>query len=272
MKIKFVLLLFCLTLLYSCKNKETQIAQSNIEMFFENKILKSVSANFQILGLKHSPMYISEPLDASKVVKQKAPTAGNKVEEVEYFLTMLDSFVGLSISGCTRGSLNTIIQNDINYRKWNTGAKEYIVITFANVQDKSSNDPMELGLCFKLSKDLNILDTYSISEEDEDYIYIKLFGQTSERFYGAVDCEYDYLTRMYDYYVDKLEDPDIEKLDDRVVWKYVFVKELNKLFGTEHFKIFDSKESTVENCLNNLDNYNDTKALKDKAYSNIKML
>lgn len=272
MKTKFVLLLFGLALLSSCKDNETQIAQSNIELFFENLLSKKLSNEFQILEFKHSQMYILEPLDKSKVIMPTIPDENNEEEVVISVLSMFDSFVGLNISGCTHRCLNTIIQNDNNYREWQTGAKEYVVITFVNVQDESGKHSKELGLCFKLSKDLNILDTYSIPKEDEDYIYIKLFGQTSKRFYGAVDCEYNYLTRMYDNYVEKFGDADIEKLDDKVVWKYVFVKELNKLFGTEYFEILDSRENTIENCLKKLDSYDDKKVLKDKAYNNIKSL
>lgn len=272
MKRKFVLLLFCLAFLSSCKEDETQIAQSNIELFFENLLSKKLSNKFQIQEFKHSKMYILEPLDKSKVVKPTIPDENNEEEVLISELSLFDTFVGLGFSGCTRRCLNTIIQNDNNYLEWQTGAKEYVVITFVNVQDESGKHSKELGLCFKLSKDLNILDTYSIPEDDEDYIYIKLFGQTSKRFYGAVDCEYNYLIRMYDNYVEKFNDKDIEKLNDKVVWKYVFVKELNKLFGTEYFEILDSRESTIENCLNKLDRYNDKKVLKNKAYSNIKSL
>lgn len=271
-KLKFVLLLFCLVFLSSCKEDETQIAQSNIELFFENLLSKKLSNKFQIQEFKHSKMYILEPLDKSKVVKPTIPDENNEEEVVISALSMFDTFVGLGFSGCTRRCLNTIIQNDNNYREWQTGAKEYVVITFVNVLDESGKHSKELGLCFKLSKDLNILDTYSIPEEDEDYIYIKLFGQTSKRFYGAVDCEYNYLTHMYDNYVEKLNDADIEKLDDKVVWKYVYVKKLNKLFGTEYFEILDNREKTIENCLNKLDSYYDKKVLKDKAYNNIKSL
>ena len=233
MKAKFILLLFCLFSLYSCKDKEVQIAQSNIELYFENKFSETLLNDFQILGFKHSPIYILEPLDTSKVIKPKVPTNNNSVEIFENLLTAFESFVGLSLGGCKRSSLNAIIQNDKNYRKWKTGAKEYVVISFANISNKNGTKSKELGLCFKLNKNLNILNTYSIDDEDEDYVYIKLFGQTSKRFYGAVNSEYDYLTSEYDFYIEKLQE------DNSIDMKYVYVKRLNKLFGREYFTNHD---------------------------------
>lgn len=266
MKINFVILFFCLIFLPSCKNTESQVAQSNIEKYFENKFSEVFSDDFQILGFKHSSLYILEPLDTCKVVKRTAPTNNNKIEEYEYWMTAFDSFVGLSLSGCTRGSLNAIIRNDENYRKWQTGADEYVIISFVNVQDKNGTSSKELGLCFKLSKDLNILNVYPIEDDDEDYVYIKLFGQTSKRFYGAIDCEYNYLTRKYDFYVTKLQE------DFEIECKYVFVKKLNNLLGGEYFELLDNMHDTVENCINKLDNYEDKKVLKNRAHEIIKSL
>lgn len=269
MKIKLILLLFSLVFVYSCKNKEIQIAQSNIETYFETKFSKvseDFSGDYQILEFKHSDLFILEPLDTSKVVRQTSPV-GNDEEECKYWLSLFDSFVGLSFEGCSRRALNAILQNDKNYNEWQTGAKEYVVISFVNFQYGSSKKTKELGFCFKLSQDLNILDAYSIPESDEDYIYIKLFGQTPKRFYGAVDCEYDFLTHQYDFYVKELNEGvwGIE-------WKYALVKELNNLFGTEYFELLERKDDTVINCMYKLDDYQDKKVLKNRAYEIIKSL
>ena len=271
MKIKFVLLLFCLTLLYSCKDKETQIAQSNIETYIETKFSET-SEDFlgdcQILEFKHSDLFILEPLDTSKVMR-RTPPVGNDEEECKYMFSLFDTFVGLSFEGCSRRALDAILQNDKNYSEWQTGAKEYVVISFVNtsIQHGSVKKTKELGFCFKLSQDLNILKVYSIPESDEDYIYIKLFGQTPKRFYGAVNCEYDFLTHLYDFYVKEIN----EGLWS-IEWKYTFVKELNNLFGTEYFKLLERKDETVINCMYKLDDYRDKEVLKNRAHENVKSL
>ena len=71
---------------------------------------------------------------------------------------------------------------------------------------------------------------------------------------------------MYDNYVTKLQE------DYEIEWKYVFVKKLNNLLGGEYFKLLDNMHDTVENCINKLDDYEDKKILKNRAYEIIKTL
>ncbi|MBQ8554189.1 MAG: hypothetical protein IJ431_08350 [Alistipes sp.] len=255
-------------LLMSCGgtvvDEKTEIAQQNIQQYFEEIARESFSGAAVIDGYKHSDLYILTPADESKIKEEPAPE-GDEEKEFEHILHVADNFVGLALSGCNRSNIEKIIENDKNYRELNTGAKEYVMVSFVKIRSTNGEISKELGACFRLSSELNITNQYSVKEDDEDYVYTRLFGQSSGRFYGAVDCQYDYLERMYDYYVSCLNNDELSFVN-----KFVFLKELNSLFEYERFKYMDDRKACVENCLKQLDSYEDKKVLKDKAYAKIK--
>lgn len=247
-----VLVVFCsliVFLLISCDSMsgKTKIAQQNIQQCFEEILRDAGEDDAEIIGYKHSKLYILTPEDESNTIKQEVVT--------------------LALDGCSRSNVNTMINNDSIYRELGVMAREYVVVSFADV--KSSNDKysQEIGACFRLSKELNIISVYSVKDKDEDYVYIKLFGQTEGRFYGAVACQYGFLERMYDYYVESLEGDELP-----ITMKFDYVKELNQLFEYDRFEIMDDMEACIDKCLESKDEYEDKKILKDKAYATIKSL
>ena len=253
-------------LLVSCDNAsvDEKVAQQNIQQYLEEMIGTNMPTGYVIDEYKHSKLYILEPKNESKIVKPKVEK-GDTAAEFEHLLHSMDNVVGLALSGCKRGVIETIIKNDANYREWGTGAKEYVMVTFVNFINRETNDKRALGFCVSLSEELNIENVYMVEDEDEDYIYIRLFGESSGRFYGAVKCQFDYLERMYEYYVESLEE-DKYSID----MKFVIVKELNRLFECEYFEIMEDKEACVTNCLESLNYSKDLKILKDRAYAKIK--
>ena len=262
------MILSSVVLLMSCGGKvvdeKTKIAQQNIQQYFEEKTRGELSNAIVIEEYKHSDLYILTPADESKIKEELVPE-GDEEKEFEHILHVADNFVGLALSGCNRANIEKIIENDKNYKELNTGAKEYVMVSFAKMRSANGEISKELGICFRLSSELNITNQYSVKEDDEDYVYTRLFGQSSGRFYGAVDCQYDYLERMYDYYVSCLNNDELNFVN-----KFVFLKELNSLFEYERFKYMDDRKACVENCLKQLDSYEDKKVLKDKAYAKIK--
>lgn len=255
---------FALLSLAACDNRDVREAQQNVRNYFEEE-LSSNSEKLSIEKCMYSDLYILTPYDENKVVKPIEPDRNDEEKTLEYMLDLFDSAVILSVNGCSRGIIEAIIKNDANYRKWKTGAKEYVMISYAKVKHAHSEDIEEFGLCFRLSRDLNIINVYPVTEDDDDYVYLRLFGQTSGRFYGAVDCQFEYLERMYNHYVGYIKGNEVN-----LSYKFVCVKKLNALFGEERFEYMDDREACVDNCIKQLDDYEDIKVLKNKAYATIK--
>lgn len=245
-------------------SKESEIAQQYAQQFLEEKIGTIVPGEGSINGYKHSDLYILTPEDESKVVEIEGP-GNDESKFAEFAMQIANSFVGLAIDGCNRACIEGIIYNDRNYKEWETGAKDYIMVSFVSVQGVKDESLKEIGICFRFSKDMNIINTYSVKEEDEDYVYTRLFGQTTGRYYGAVDCQYDYLERMYDNYVETLKDDNLS-----IDFRYGYIKVLNDLFEYERFKYTDNRSICLESCLEQLNEYEDKKVLKDRAYAKIK--
>ena len=102
-------------------------------------------------------------------------------------------------------------------------------------------------------------------KEDEDYVYIRAFGQTEGRFYGAIKCEFDYLKRRYEFYDENLRDNKFG-----TACKCYFIDELNLLFGYQRFEVTEDKEKTVRNCIKQLNSLDDLRELKNSAYAKVK--
>ena len=249
------------------ENKDALVVRQNIQAYIEEKNDKNVAV---ITEYKHSKLYMLSPLDETKIPNPEIPDDEDEklVEAINYGFNG-DRGIKLSLigSGCGNRTIDNIIENDMNLRKWGTGAKEYIMITFVTLQSVDGKLSQELGLCFRLSQELNIQDIYSVNEDDEDYVFIRLFGQTNGRFYGAVECKYNYLVKMYELYTKDLKE---DKLSTN--FRYKYIKDLNDLFGTERFEYNENKEAAIETCIEKLDYYEDVRALKDRAVAIIKGL
>lgn len=264
-KILFIFVFSCL--ISSCnKDKNTQIVQQNIKQYIEENLDLS---KVKISKYKFSNLYILTPLETDKLPNDTTSSDGS-FESVYNKFDKASGILNLSISGCTRSSIEDIVENDKLYRKWKTGAKEYLMVSFLTLKNQQGPESSEVGLAFRFSKELNITKVYNVKEEDDDYVYSKIFGYTEGKYYGAVNSEYDYLERMYNYYVEFIKNSENNTETHKEI-KYSYVKSLNdELFGYEHFKITDDIESTINNCIENINELEDLKILKDKAYSKIK--
>lgn len=249
-------------------NKEyennTKIAQQNIQLYIEENINKNY---IKVVNYKHSPLYILIPLNEDKIPLNTQRVNSKEVGSI--MKDVMDTYNGVTLTlaaaGCNSRAIDKIVENDADFHKWKTGAKEYIILSFPTFQSINGTITLEQGYCFRLSQELNIQKVYKISDEDEDYIYTRIFGQSDGRFYGAVDCEYKHLEKMYELYCKNLNMNELS-----IDFRYNYIKEMNELFGYERFEYMDNKEDAINNCLKKLDFIEDTKALKDKAYAKIK--
>lgn len=263
--ISALVIIFCCCLIGCDNNQSEEIAQQNIEQYIEEYINKNVG---KVVSYKHSPLYILVPLNEDK--RPKSDNENKNIDFAEALDVAMDSHLGvtltLSATGCNSRAIDHIIENDAKFRKLKTGTKESIMVTFVTIQGINNNSlTEEIGICFRLSTELNIAEIYIISGDDEDYIYTRIFGQSSGRFYGAVDCEYRHLKKMYELYGKNLNNEELG-----IDFRYRYITYLNELFGYERFEYMDDKELAITNCLNKLDSIEDLKALKDKAYEKVK--
>lgn len=267
-----VVLVVFISLFWGCEKPVTEVdvARMNAEQYLSELLNRKLKGKGNIVGYNHSDLFILRPLDETKIPKIDTI---DKEDEMVAFLKATDKAfnsyqgvsLGLSLGGCDYDVINNVIANDKEYRKYETGAKEYFMITYVTSCDIEGLETIEKGVCFRFSQDINITDVYNIDKEDEDYVYIRAFGQTEGRFYGAIKCEFDYLKRRYEFYDENLRDNKFG-----TACKCYFIDELNLLFGYQRFEVTEDKEKTVRNCIKQLNSLDDLRELKNSAYAKVK--
>lgn len=262
--------------LFGIKHEVKNTARLNVESFFEQKISNVYSNSIKIIDFKHSNLYIYIPLDSSKIPVPVIPDSNDKEKKLEHFVNEFsDRSVGftLAVDGCNQHAIETIVKRDKVFREWMTGGNEYIMTTFITVFNEQFNSTDELGLCFRLDSLFNIDEVYSISEDDEDFVYIRTIGYSEERILGAINCDYEYRARVYDYTVEKMQKYLSKRKKDEHdrASAYVDIKTLNGIFGYERFYTLDMKnrDEAVKQCLKRLNQYTDKKELRKKASETI---
>lgn len=249
---------------------EVDIARINAEQYLSERLNRELAGKGSIVEYRHSDLYIFKPLDETKIPKEDTTNNDNEVvaamKEMRSFFDSYDGIsVGLSINGCDCNAIRAVIANNEKYREYETGAKEYLMITYVTCRDTKGLVELERGLCFIFSEDINIIGVYNIEEESDDYINLRVFGQKEGHFFGAVESEYKQLKGEYDSYVKFIKDPRIG-----IEGGYYLVNELNLLFGYQRFEVTEDKEETIKNCLKKLNMFDDSRELRNKASFKVK--
>ena len=122
------------SLLVGCEKPITEIdiARNNAEQYLSEFLNRELVGKGSIVGYKHSDLYILRPLDETKL--PKVDTVNNEDEMIAFIKRMRNGFnsyqgisFGLSINGCDYNAIKSVIANDEEYRKYQTGAKEHML-------------------------------------------------------------------------------------------------------------------------------------------------
>lgn len=260
------------SLLVGCEKPITEIdiAKNNAEQYLSEFLNRELVGKGSIVGYKHSDLYILRPLDETKL--PKVDTVNNEDEMIAFIKRMRNGFnsyqgisFGLSINGCDYNAIKSVIANDEEYRKYQTGAKEYLMITYVTGRDVEGLVEIEKGVCLRFNQCLDIIEVYGIEKESEDYIYVRALGEKDGHFYGAVKSEHKSLEGEYELYVECVKD---SRLGTEC--RYYLVNELNLLFGYQRFEVTEDKEKTIRNCIKQLNSLDDLRELKNSAYAKVK--
>lgn len=261
-----------ISLFFGCEKPitEVDIARMNAEQYLSELLNRELVGKGSIVGYKHSDLYIFRPLDETKL--PKVDTVNNEDEMIAFIKQMRNGFnsyqgisFGLSINGCDYNAIKSVIANDEEYRKYQTGAKEYLMITYVTGRDVDGLVEIEKGVCFRFNQSLDIIEVYGIEKESEDYIYVRALGEKDGHFYGAVKSEHKSLGGEYELYVKFVND---SRLGTEC--RYYLVNELNLLFGYQRFEVTEDKEKTIRNCIKQLNSLDDLRELKNSAYAKVK--
>ena len=267
-----VVLVVFISLFWGCEKPTTEVdvARSNAEQYLSESLNRELVGKGSIVGYKHSDLYVFRPLDETKL--PKVDTVNNEDEMIAFIKQMRNGFnsyqgisFGLSIYGCDYNAIKSVIANDEEYRKYQTGAKEYLMITFVTGSDVGGLVEITKGVCFRFNQYLDIIEVYGIEKESEDYIYVRALGQKEGHFYGAVKSEHKGLEEEYDLYVKFVKD---SRLGTEC--RYYLVNELNMLFGYKRFAVTEDKKTTINNCIKQLNKTDDLRELKNSAYAKVK--
>ena len=275
MKLAFfrtIIVVVLISFFFGCERTVTEvdIARMNAEQYLSEILNREIVGKGNIVGYKHSNLYIFRPLDETKLPKEDTIDNEDKmIAFAQKFRNNFNTYRGisfcLSIGGCGCNEIKSVIANDEKYRKYETGAKEYLMITYVIGRDVNELVEIEKGLCFRFNQDIDIIEVYDIEEESEDYIYVRALGQKEGHFYGAVKSEHKSFVRSYEFCVEYIKDTRLG-----IECRYYLVNELNTLFGCQRFEVTEDKEKTIKNCIKQLDRLEDLRELKNSAYAKVK--
>lgn len=162
---RFTLLILTL-LAISCSTDS--IVEKNIKNYFNEEF-----PEYKILSAEFSRLYILHPLDDEKI---PSPDTTDFAATFAHSMSMTGAGAALSLisNGCNRNAINQIVENDEIFRKWETGAVDYVKVGFLRIEDEDK-DVEKIGICFKIDSLYNVANMYLVS--DDRYVYSKVFDK-----------------------------------------------------------------------------------------------
>ena len=161
-------LFFILIALLSVSCSIDSVIEKNIEDYFYEEF-----PEYKIISSEFSRLYILHPLDDEKIPIPETDDFGEKLSHC-MTVTGTETAITLIFNGCNRNVIDQIVEGDELFRKWETGAEDYVKVGFFRIEDEDK-DLDKVGLCFRVDSLYNVVDMYLVS--DYKYVYSKVFDK-----------------------------------------------------------------------------------------------
>ena len=161
-------LFFILIALLAVSCSIDSVVEKNIKEYFYEEF-----PEYKIISSEFSRLYILHPLDDEKI---PSPETDDFAEKFSHSMTVSGAGTALTLisNGCNRNAIDQIVEGDEIFRKWETGAEDYVKVGFFRVEDEDK-DVEKVGICFKVDSLYNVANMYLVS--DYKYVYSKVFDK-----------------------------------------------------------------------------------------------
>lgn len=140
---------------------DDEVVEKNIEAYLESRF-----PDLKIVSSEYSRMFISRPLDETKIPAGFGSAAEEAMACVCWIMN--DTFTPI-----TKNAIDDLIRDDKRFKEWGTGAANYIKFGFFEVEYEGVNVE-NIGISFSIDSLLNVK-TSRVIKEDCNYAYYKVF-------------------------------------------------------------------------------------------------
>lgn len=161
---KYLFYLLFAIIIISCSNDS--LVEKNIEDFLHQEF-----PEYDIISAEYSRLFILHPLNDDKI---PAPDTSDFSATFSHSMTTTGAGTAISLisNGCNRSAINQVVECDELFRRWETGAVDYVKIGFMKLGHKKDGIE-DIGICFKIDSLYNVVQMYLVS--DDEYVYNKVF-------------------------------------------------------------------------------------------------